>query len=314
MPGRPPANDDHRPIAHRLFLERAAVQAVERLTAAGVGVVLLKGPVTAARLYRGQARPMADIDLLVEPARLAEAERVLAGLGYRQTGVLATEADWRRDDGALIDLHFTLSSQVPLAPGPVWACLSGHLVSFELHGRPVPVLDEPAHALHMAVHAADSGPHRPKPVADLDRAVARFDLATWRAALVLAGELRAVPALVAALRIHATDGDGLADALGLPATAAMGDRLAAAAAGGPGSVLARLRHRPWRHRLAEIRRWLVPTRAETQARLAMRNVPAWLPSTGPARARLAVLRAWQLGQLGLAAARAARARGYTSDM
>ena len=273
-------------------------------------MVLLKGPVTAARLYPGQARPMADIDILIEPAGRAEAELLLAGLGYRCRATLATAADWRRDDGARIDLHHALSPRSSRAPEAAWPVLAGHLTTLELHGRRVPVLDEAAHALHMAIHAADSGPHRPKPIEDLNRAVARFDLATWRKALDLAGELEALPALVAGLRVYAADGDGLADALGLPARVSATERLGAAAGAGPGSVLARLSYRPGRQRLAEVRRWLLPTGAEARSRLAMRNVPAWLPVSGPATARLVVLRLWQLGRLARSLWAVVMARGW----
>jgi hypothetical protein len=73
---------------NQLALRRAA-GAVGRLHDAGIEVLVLKGVALAVLHYDDLgARPMQDVDLLVDPARAADAVAALGGLGYR---VLASE-------------------------------------------------------------------------------------------------------------------------------------------------------------------------------------------------------------------------------
>ena len=123
---------DRRWIARRLALDTAAVEAASALDAAGIPVILLKGPVTAARLYSGEFRPYLDIDLLVAPTAYAKAGAVLASLGYdlRATGPVA-RTYVRPNDGCSVDLHRSLRC-AGADPAVVWRVLSRHRVPFRL--------------------------------------------------------------------------------------------------------------------------------------------------------------------------------------
>ena len=159
--------------AHRIALELAAVELTGALRAAGVDAILLKGPVTAARQWPDRFRPTLDLDLMVAPARFETALACLAGRGFTPIAANERANALRRDrDAVTVDLHRTLSGAT-VAPERAWAELARRRVPFPLAGAEVAALDEAAHACHLAMHAAQTGGTKPKPAADLDRAVAR---------------------------------------------------------------------------------------------------------------------------------------------
>jgi hypothetical protein len=298
---------DRRWAARRLALEAAAVAMLSELEALGAATILLKGPVTARRLYPGEFRAFVDLDLLAAPHSHAAVLGWLARNGFH--AVPAGSATFRRPgDGVTVDLHLTLP-ETSATPQRTWEVLAGHQVAFELHGRAVPALDEAAHACHLAIHAVQDGNRNPRPRADLDRAVARMPPATWAGALAVARRLGAEPALVAALRCHAAGGDRVADALGLP-PAPFAARLCAADAGAASEVLRRFRAMRWRDRLHHLRLWTVPTPASVARRCAQPNTPGWLGERLPWWLRHLALRAWQLAAVAraLAVARSASPR------
>jgi hypothetical protein len=138
------------PLAHRLLAEREDVPETVRshlatffaengrkalglaaelrrllgaMEAAGVRALAYKGPALAARAYGHLAlRTYSDLDLLVAPADVPAAARVLAGAGYESVYRLtpAQDAVFRRTDGdypyhhprtgALVELHCHVSS------------------------------------------------------------------------------------------------------------------------------------------------------------------------------------------------------------
>jgi Uncharacterised nucleotidyltransferase len=278
---------------------------VTELEALGAATVLLKGPVTARRLYPGELRPFVDLDLLAAPQGHAVVLDWLRRNGFH--AVPAGSATFRRPgDGVTVDLHLTLP-ETSVSPERTWEVLAGHCVAFELHGRSLRALDDAAHACHLAIHAVQSGNRNPRPRADLDRAVARVPLATWAGALAVARRLGAEAALLAALRCHAADGNRVADALGLR-PAPLAARLCAADASAASEVLRRFRSKPWRDRLHHLRLWTVPTPATVAGRCAQPNTPGWLSERLPWWLRHLALRAWQLTALAraLAAARPGR--------
>jgi len=78
-----------------------------RLAEAGIAAAPIKGFAYASTIYEAPAaRPMTDVDLLVEPGRDAAAQRVLAHAGFRcRSDVRMHHAStWERDDLTL-DLH-----------------------------------------------------------------------------------------------------------------------------------------------------------------------------------------------------------------
>jgi hypothetical protein len=111
----------------RLFAELA--RAVGVLDAAGIGHVVLKGAALLLRHYpAGQVRHTVDLDLLVDPARFAEAVQRLEAAGY----TLAPHAHRRMPDGRS---YAEASSARPHAHAPLKGP-SG--VNVDLHHR-VPV-------------------------------------------------------------------------------------------------------------------------------------------------------------------------------
>lgn len=122
---------------------------------AGVDVVVLKGPVTRRRNYEsGERRPVADIDVLVDPSRFRRASRVLTSRGYRRVdrhGHSDAFAGGVSDPD--VDLHLTLP-YVRLAPAKAWKVFAAHRTGLDVDGATLPVLDEPAHTVHLAIHAA----------------------------------------------------------------------------------------------------------------------------------------------------------------
>ena len=287
------ADTDRRWIARRLALDVAGAEAATALATAGVPTILLKGPVTAARLYPGEFRPYLDIDLIVADTSFAAAARVLTGLGYR-LGQRSPDADCylRSADGCGIDLHRTLPG-IGVGPATVWRILATHQSAFTLGDAPLSILDDAAFALHLALHATHSGALKPKAGRDLERAVRRLPLAAWSGAALVAIELDAVDALTAALRCGSPEARGLADQIGLPRRfpwtyqvsirwPARGFRtIAALPAGGVTSAL---------------RRWLVPTVTERTERLALLDARDLLPGAHPAL-RHTALRLEQVGQV-----------------
>lgn len=185
------------------------------LAAAGVRTVLIKGPAFARLLYADPtSRGYTDVDLLLEPGAVGRGEEVLADQGFRrfeeeaqvrQTDPVVGKAvgalgafhsvAWVRDrDSFVVDLHDTLP-QVGVSEKVVWRQLTGHLDVIDVGGVPTEVLDRPATALLVALHAAHHGPTWRTAIRDLDAAVQTLDIACWEAARELAITLDADTAM-----------------------------------------------------------------------------------------------------------------------
>lgn len=181
---------------------------------AGIETVLLKGPAFDRLLFGGtRSRSYSDIDLLIDPARVADADRVMVGLGFRRAerdpasrlgwrlaiavGLLesAHATAWVRDrDRFTIDLHHTLS-EVGAAPEEVWRALGSHRLAIAVVETQVSTLDGPASALLIALHAAHHGPRWHRARTDLAQACEVLDAGCWREAARLARDLRADAAM-----------------------------------------------------------------------------------------------------------------------
>lgn len=208
------------PLLRRL--DDAAAEVLAAFDAAGVDALLLKGPALARALYAGEHRPYSDVDLLVAPDHIEAARHALTALGYASTSAglgiddvagVAPAEEWAHAGGVLIDLHW----QLPGAPAPdAWRALRPHRATIAVGGRDVPTLDTAGLALHVALHAAQHGTRYGKPIADLDRATARWPVAVWRDAATLADAIGAMGAFAAGLRLTDT-GAALAVELDLPA-------------------------------------------------------------------------------------------------
>jgi putative nucleotidyltransferase-like protein len=187
--------------ARTLSSDAAAVEVAEAFGTADVPVILLKGPVLANWLYPGEERVYRDADLLVPRERLRQAEEVLARLGFEAIdegleqparGLLHSRPWLRERDLAQIDLHMTLHG-VGVAPEETWVTLSKRTERMSLADVDVDVLEPPARALHVALHALQHEDRRGTPLEDLARALDRVPLAVWAEAAKLAESLDASP-------------------------------------------------------------------------------------------------------------------------
>jgi hypothetical protein len=163
---------------HLRAMENLAV-ATAALGSQGVEFVVTKGPALVATSYSGPAmRAYVDLDLLVRPSGARTAVRALEAAGCRLLDVnwpvlVANETRELRlagPAGGAIDLHWSLDPGVEPSAASAAEVLRR---SVQVGGDPRIRIPGPADlAVHVAVHAADSGGHRLLWLADLRGAVA----------------------------------------------------------------------------------------------------------------------------------------------
>ena len=168
--------------ARRLTLEGTAGRVVRAMNEAGVRAILLKGP-SLSDLYEGM-RQYSDIDLLVAPETTRAAEAALAGLGFVLRDDDPHSHVWWRE-GVDVDLHSTLVG-VQASSARLWEVLGAETEIVIVGDERVEILDAPARALHVVLHAAQHGLQEPKPREDLTRALERVPEGTWADAARLA--------------------------------------------------------------------------------------------------------------------------------
>lgn len=199
-----------------LAIDKVSAEVIGVFEAAGIDVLLVKGPVIAAWLYPHDVRHYGDGDLLVSPADWDRSVAVLEDLGFRD--FLAALGHPRMESQAgtgfirgaeSIDLHSTLPG-LRADPQEVWRSLWSTAQTQQVGGRTVRVPDRPGVLMHIALHA---GHHvEGKPIEDLTRALATATDDEWRAAATLAARLDGLEAFASGLRL-------------LPAAAPIADRL-----------------------------------------------------------------------------------------
>jgi len=264
-----------------MAVDAVTANVVTALRRAGIASILLRGPTIARWLYgEDELRAYRDVDLLVEPAKRAEAEAVLARLGFvhRQAGFAPGEAvehasEWIcRRPSVVVDLHNGIEG-VRAESAELWTVLASDCHTIGVAGVAADAPGAPALALIITLHAAHHGVHGGKHLEELRRAVERAGLETWRQALQLAERVEAVPSFAAGVRLL-PEGAALAERLRLPV---VGDRETALRAGGAHSTaigFARLAATPGvRAKVALVARKLVPTPAFMRhwSRLARRG-------------------------------------------
>lgn len=211
-------------VAKALFLDRAAAEAVAALDASGVESIFLKGAAIATWLYHpGEVRSYADVDLLVSARDYERATVVLCVLGYvhllagaHPGEVGPKERELLRPDGAKIDLHLGFVG-VAGDDQRCWDILRRRVEPFVLAGANLRILDVPARAMHLALHAAQNGPIDVKALEDLRRGLQKLDESVWCEAAGIAQEIGATEAFRAGIRLL-PGGEPLADRLALPRT------------------------------------------------------------------------------------------------
>jgi hypothetical protein len=200
-------------VAHALATDRATAEVVAALRDDGIEPVLLKGASLLEWLYASDGRPYSDADLLVDPDHVMQAAAVLARLGFEPVPhhVSKHAHPWLRPaDGTAIDLHVTIYGSLR-SPIGVWRELQGWLVSGQVAGERVQMLNLAGRALMVAIHAAQH-PELARPRADLARALRVPREPVWTQAEQLADRLRVLATMASGLRLD-PDGERLLESL-----------------------------------------------------------------------------------------------------
>lgn len=209
-------------LARPLGVDATTAEVVRGLREEGCPAILLRGPVLRRALYGdGAHRAYVDTDLLVPPRDFARAGDVLRRLGFSlvfdhgdHAWVVEPHAqEWGRAPHGHVDLHWHLPGCV-VGGDRCWEILRAHTEPIAVLGVEVQAPTHAAIPLIVALHAAHHGTTTPKPLDDLDRALDRLDIETWRAAASLADELGAAEAFAAGVRLL-PKGGLLASSLGL---------------------------------------------------------------------------------------------------
>jgi hypothetical protein len=194
-------------LAKRLATDAATAELARAFRAQNLRWILLKGPVTASRLYKdGTFRDYGDIDALVAPEDYAVAVEVIESLGYHRVAELPRDQvehalAWERPtDHSFIDLHHHVP-HTALEAERAWAAFTRDSEEMTIAGERVEVIGMPAFALLMVFHALHNAPERGKPLVDLERAVAQIPLEVWVRARALAAELATERNLAAGLML-----------------------------------------------------------------------------------------------------------------
>ncbi len=247
--------------AANLRVDEITAEVLHAFELAGVASILLKGASTTRWLYPDNPRRYQDCDLLVSPASIDAAERVLDGIGF----VPELEQDrmpaWWREHGlhwshpqrpSTVDVHRTLTG-VGVDEARLWKVLSADTETMTVGGRPASVLSTPGRALVLAMNAAHQGLGK----GDMRLAVRHGGEDTWIQAARLAAELDATPSFAAGLRL-VPGGRALAASLNLPAAQSVEVALRATRAPAQALTVERIARASRRERIAIVRHKLVP--------------------------------------------------------
>jgi hypothetical protein len=277
--------------AANLRVDAVTVEVTEAFVGRDVDTILLKGPTLTHWLGLRAARRYVDCDLLVEPAAYARAEEVLERLGFvrylgeADLGELAKPPAWTWiRDPLYVDLHRTLAG-VEAGPEALWQALTPHRERLRLARRDLAVLDRPATAFVLALHASHHGAAVEAPLGDLELGLEGFEREVWEEAARLASAVDATAAFAAGLRLVPA-GAALADELDLRGRGSVGLALSTASAPPQAFALEQLAVQPGTRAKARfVAGRLVPS-------------PAWMRANYPfarrGRAGLAVAHGWRL--------------------
>ena len=174
----------------------------------GLRAILLKGASLRRLLYDpSEVRVSTDIDLLVDETSLGDVEAALPGLGFRFIGVTVADASRRRRRAWVheqtrvpLELHTSITG-IGATPDVVWAMLSRETEVGSIGPGSVEVLNRAATALHIVLNVAHHGRANLKTMEDLQRALDRVSLQTWKPAAELGRRVDALPAFAAGLRL-----------------------------------------------------------------------------------------------------------------
>lgn len=154
----------HRNACRNMLLFHHLTEVLQHLETAGVPAIVLKGAALAERVYGDIAvRPMSDLDLLVQPQRVAITRQTLGAIGYILSGIemqrgyteeFRSEETWTKKGlvDIHIDLHWRLISplyyQHTLSTDWFWETA----LPVKINGANALVLGWEAQLLHLCAH------------------------------------------------------------------------------------------------------------------------------------------------------------------
>ncbi len=159
---------DHVAAANRLQLSRA-LAVVDALERESIPCLLLKGAALHATLYQAlNARPMVDVDVMIQPSDAARASALLAELGWRPEAPFVRADFFPRfhyecpfvtcdEPRVRIDLHVRPFRPVRFAETVPTDAFWNPSRDVTLCGQAVRVPNQSAMLIHLAVHAACHG-------------------------------------------------------------------------------------------------------------------------------------------------------------
>jgi hypothetical protein len=202
-----------------LLMDRVIAEVHRALADGGIPAIVLKGPAIANWIYGpDEVRGYGDGDLLIPHGEWEHTGRVLQSIGFQNfLGDMAhprmesfASDPWFRE-GEDIDLHSTIYG-LRAPHEAIWEVLAEGAASMDIGGASLPVLGEPARAMHVSLHAAQ---HQDgKAVHDLRKAIAQLPEELWWRAAEVAARLDGLPAFAAGLRLDPA-GVALVDRMGL---------------------------------------------------------------------------------------------------
>lgn len=148
-------------VARNFQLTSALSEIVRAFTAADVEVAVLKGPAVALIVYDQVAqREFTDLDILVHPEDLRQAQLVLESLGYRHLSRNAPHLRSEKDiqfvrelDDTLVELHWALNSpntRFPLEATGIWE----RMQTVRLFEQPIRTLNLEDTLIALCIHAS----------------------------------------------------------------------------------------------------------------------------------------------------------------
>ena len=188
-------------------LDQITVEVISVLRANAIESILLKGPTMAQWLYDHGERSYVDVDLLVPLEEYGRVGSVLTECGFvappedLSLNRPRASREWiRATDDTVVDAHLWLEG-IGIQPANVWEILAEGSEYMMVSGQQVAVLAPPARSLHVALHAAQNGRSGTQALKDLERAIDKVAIETWREAAELAITLDALPAFTTGLSL-----------------------------------------------------------------------------------------------------------------
>ena len=191
-----------------LALAAELVRLLHLLKENRIPALVLKGPVLALQLYGNLAwRHAGDIDLLVAPHQVDQADRLLRDQGYRRISPelsprqqthfkrLVQQFEYYRTDSQLmIDLHWRLLANkflLPLDFGQLWSRRQSLIIA----GYPVPAMSRRDLLLFLSVHGAHHAWYRLFWLNDLAEVLRQDPETDWSRLMADAAKLGALRSL-----------------------------------------------------------------------------------------------------------------------